>query len=508
MINIKNIFTLSVSLCTCSMLSMAQHPTRPNIIYILADDLGYSDLGCFGQTKIETPHIDSLAKNGMLFSQHYAGSAVSAPSRCVLLTGKHSGHTYIRGNDELVNRGDVWSHQSIFDDCTLEGQRPLPTNTFTISHMMKNAGYVTACIGKWGLGYPNSESTPLKMGFDFFYGFNCQRMAHTYYPPFLYKNEKRVYLNNKVLQPGTLLDENSNPLSLQSYQAYSQNEYVPDLMFKEILSFIDRNKEKPFYLFWATPIPHSPLQAPARWIEHYVHKFGDEKPYLGEKGYFPNRYPHATYAAMVSYLDEQVGLLIEYLKETKLFENTLIIFTSGNGPAFSGGTDPSFFNSGGPFKSENGWGKTSLHEGGIRVPMIACWPNKITPNSYSNHISAFWDVMPTLAEITNTKCPNTDGISFLPTLLNKPQKKHSFLYWEFPEKDGSIAVRMDNWKGILSNVNKGNKSLALFDICSDPQELFDVASTYPNIVKTIKEIINKSHTRSDVEKFRFSFENN
>lgn len=400
---------------------------KPNIIYILADDLGISELGCYGQQLIETPNIDRLSQEGMTFSNHYSGTAVSAPSRCVLFTGLHTGHAYIRGNDEMASRGDVWNHKAVLADSTLEGQRPVPAETVMIPAVMKQAGYTTACIGKWGLGYPGSASTPNKMGFDFFYGYNCQREAHTYYPPFLYRNEHREYLNNPLVVPHTKLDKGADPYEEKSYAKYTLNEYAPDLMYKEILNFIDLTKDNPFVLFWTTPLPHVPLQAPEKWVKHYVNKFGDEKPYTGNKDYFPCRYPRATYAAMISYWDEQIGGLINKLKELGIYDNTIIIFTSDNGPTFNGGSDSFFFDSAKPFKSEWGWGKASLREGGIRVPMIASWPKKIKAGSKSDLICAFWDIMPTFCEIAKVECPTTDGISFLPELLGKKQNKHDFL---------------------------------------------------------------------------------
>lgn len=239
---------------------------KPNIIYILADDLGISELGCYGQQLIETPNIDRLSQEGMTFSNHYSGTAVSAPSRCVLFTGLHTGHAYIRGNDEMASRGDVWNHKAVLADSTLEGQRPVPAETVMIPAVMKQAGYTTACIGKWGLGYPGSASTPNKMGFDFFYGYNCQREAHTYYPPFLYRNEHREYLNNPLVVPHTKLDKGADPYEEKSYAKYTLNEYAPDLMYKEILNFIDLTKDNPFVLFWTTPLPHVPLQAPEKWV--------------------------------------------------------------------------------------------------------------------------------------------------------------------------------------------------------------------------------------------------
>lgn len=479
----------------------ASAKSKPNIIYILADDLGFADLGCYGQQRIETPNIDRLASKGIRFTQHYSGTAVSAPSRCVLFTGKHTGHAYIRGNDEMGERGNVWSHEAMLADSSLEGQRPLPKGTVTLPLILKKAGYTTACIGKWGLGYPGSEGTPNKMGFDFFYGYNCQRQAHTYYPPFLYRNEKREYLSNKLVAPNTKIDSDADSLDPKNYSKFVQKEYAPDLMFKEITTFVRENRKNPFFMIWTTPVPHVPLQAPEKWIQHYVNKFGDETPYTGNKGYFPCRYPHATYAAMISYWDEQIGALIQQLKDLGLYENTLIIFTSDNGPTFNGGSDSPWFDSAKPFKSESGWGKASIREGGIRVPMIACWPSKIKPGTTSNHISAFWDVMPTLAEIAGVKATDTDGISFLPTLVGKKQPEHEYLYWEYPEGDGSKAIRMGNWKGYISNIKKGNKTMELFDLGIEPREQINVADKHPDIVKKMELKMKEAHEEPVIKKF-------
>lgn len=306
--------------------------SRPNIVYILMDDLGFGDIGCYGQEKIETPHIDQLRQEGMRFTQHYTGSPVSAPARCVLMTGMHSGHAQIRYNNEMAYRGATNDHDSMFVHKELEGQYPLKANTMTIGRMMQNAGYTTGCFGKWGLGFPDSEGTPNKQGFNQFYGYNCQRQAHTYYPAFLYKNEERVYLKNKVINPHLArLGKDEDPYDPQNYKRFEQEEYANDLIFDELMSFVDENKQKPFFLMWTTPLPHVSLQAPERWVQHYVKKFGDEEPYTGKAGYGICRYPHATYAAMISYFDEQVGKLIQKLKAENLYDNTLIIFTSDNG---------------------------------------------------------------------------------------------------------------------------------------------------------------------------------
>ena len=476
---------------------------KPNIIYILADDLGYGELGSYGQKLIETPNIDKIAENGIKFTQHYSGAPVCAPSRCMLLTGKHPGHAQIRGNDEWKERGDVWNYRAQLADSSLEGQRPLAEGTLTLGSILQQADYKTAIIGKWGLGAPHTQSTPLQMGFDFFVGYNCQRQAHTYYPVHLYKNEARLFLGNDTVAPGTKLDKGTDPYNINSYKNYNLQSYSGDVMFSELTGFVNDNKSKPFFLYWATPIPHAPLQAPQKWVDHYIKKFGEEEPYTGNKGYFPNRYPHATYAAMVSYLDEQVGLLVQQLKDLGIYENTLIIFTSDNGPTYNGGTDSPWFNSGAPFKSEYGWGKGFTHEGGIRIPMLASWPGHIRPGTQSDHISAFWDVMPTLCELAGIEAPDdTDGISFLPALIGEQQPEHDYLYWEYPEYGGQQAIRMGEWKGIRKNILKGNMTLELFNLEDDIQEQNDVAAEHPKIIKQMEEIMVTEHTPAASDRFK------
>ncbi|MBT4961124.1 MAG: sulfatase-like hydrolase/transferase, partial [Flavobacteriaceae bacterium] len=356
---------------------------RPNIIYILADDLGYGEVGAFGQKVIETPNIDNLAKSGMIFTNHYSGAPVCAPARSVLLTGKHSGNTHIRANGEWSERGNVWSFKAMFEDPSLEGQRPLLDSIVTVAQVLHENGYKTGMVGKWGLGAPMTNSIPNKKGFDFFYGYNCQRQAHTYYPTHLWKNETRDVLNNYIVTKQEGLGD-LDPFKSESYSKYNQNDYAPTLMHNEALDFISRNEDSPFFLYYASPIPHLPLQAPTKWVEYYQKKFGKEIPYTG-KSYYPNKTPRATYAAMISYLDEQVGELVEKLKEINQYENTLIIFTSDNGPTWVDHVDYKFFNSTGKFVNSRRTMKGSVSEGGIRVPMIASWPNKIKSGSKSNH---------------------------------------------------------------------------------------------------------------------------
>lgn len=489
-------------LCGFFIASLYAQQQQPNVVYILADDLGYGDIGALGQKKIETPNIDALAHNGMLFTQHYA-FPVCAPSRYLLMTGKHSGHAFIRGNDEWEARGDVWNFQAMEANPFLEGQRPIPDSTVTIAKIYKNAGYATGIVGKWGLGAPMTAGAPNKQGFDYFYGFICQREDHSYYPGHLWENENRIPLNNKILSPEVSMPKEKDPLDIANYALYQQKDYAPDFLLKAALQFIDKNKKHPFFLYYPTPLPHVSLQAPQKWVDYYHEKFGDEKPYLGGS-YFPCRYPRATYAAMVSTLDEQIGEIIKKLKAFHLYENTIIVFSSDNGPASNVGTDSPWFDSGGPFKSDAGWGKGSLHEGGIREPMIVQWPGKIKPGSKSDLVSATWDFVPTLCQIIGAPLPSQiDGISFLPTLLdNKSQKKHPYLYWEFPEYGGQQAVRIGKWKGVRLDIKKkGNLKIQLFDLDNDIQEQQDVAGAHPDIIAQMEQIMIKEHSTPDVSTF-------
>ncbi|PIB39342.1 arylsulfatase [Maribacter sp. 4G9] len=504
--------TFSLLLCTLLILgckeeqtTKAPKPQKPNIIYILADDLGYGELGVYGQEKIETPNIDALAQSGMLFTQHYTSAPVCAPARYMLLTGKHSGHAYIRGNDEWGDRGDVWNYKAMAKDSTLEGQRPIPSNTVLLPQKLKEQGYTTGMVGKWGLGAPHTESIPTKMGFDFFYGYNCQRQAHTYYPLHLYHNENRVHLQNDTIAPSTTFPEGTDPNDPASYADYTLNDYAPDLMFGQMINFISEQQKDPFFFYWATPIPHNAIQAPQRWVDYYKEKFGPEEPYLGDKGYFPHQNPHAGYAAMISYLDENVGKLVEHLKKKGLYENTLIVFSSDNGVTFTGGTDGEFFNSSGPFGEERGKGKGFVYEGGIRVPMIASWPGHIAPGSKTDHISAQYDVMATLSDLIGYEKPSDmDGISFLPTLLQEEgQEQHEFLFWEFPEYGGQVAIRMGDWKLVRQHLKDAESpTLELYNLGADAAETENVAAQHPEILERAATIFAAEHMDAETERFR------
>ena len=502
--SLKTFSLVAAGTCIAGCVPAEKQVERPNIIYILADDLGYGELGCYGQQKIETPNIDALAGSGILFTQHYTGSPVCAPARSVLLTGLHSGRTQVRGNDEWGDRGDVWNYRAMLADSTLEGQRPLLPGTVTIGTLLQSAGYTTAVVGKWGLGAPHTDGVPNRQGFDYFFGYNCQRQAHTLYPVHLWENGRRVFLSNDTVAPHTGLAPGADPCHPDSYAPFELNHYAPEVMFEAITRFVDENSSHPFFLYWATPIPHVPLQAPQRWVDHYVEKFGDEEPYTGHNGYFPCRYPRATYAAMISYLDENIGLLVDQLKRLGVYDNTLVIFTSDNGPSFNGGTDSPWFESGGPFRSERGYGKGYLHEGGIRVPMIASWPAVIKAGSVSDHVSVFYDVMPTLAEVAGVnEAFETDGISFLPALKGEPQPEHASLYWEFPEYGGQMAVRMGNMKALRKDMHQGNLQWQLFDLANDPGETNNIAAGHPAIIEKVEQIVARQHTTSPNERWRF-----
>lgn len=469
---------------------------RPNVIFILMDDAGYGDFGCYGQTKIETPNIDALAARGIRFTDMYAGAPVSAPSRCTLLTGLHAGHAQIRSNDELTGRGDVWNLHKMYEDPTLEGQAPLEPATTTIATVMQQSGYKTAMIGKWGLGGPLTESRPTDLGFDNFYGYMCQRAAQCYYPRYLYDATERVGLDNPPMNLGDRLDEGANPYDIASYAKFKGNEYSPDLIYNRVAEFVEQNRDNEFMLMWTTTIPHSALTAPDEWVEYYHKKFGDEEPVYKGKGYFPCRYPKATYAAMISYFDYQVGKLVEHLKELGIYDNTIIFLTSDNGPTHNAYTNTMWFDSAHPFRSDKGWTKRSLCEGGIRMPFIAAWGDRLTP-SVSDHVGYFPDIMPTFCDIAGCESPATDGISIYPLLTGKEQPAHEFLYWEFPpfrNKQGWLSVRMGRWKGLVRDVAAGSTDMELYDIVEDCRQTSNVAAQHPDIVERMWQVIAKEHT--------------
>ena len=499
-LHIKALATLVI--LSIAALSFAQNDNRPNIILILADDLGYGELGCYGQEIIETPNIDRLAAQGMRFTQHYSGAPVCAPARCILLTGKHAGHAYIRGNDEWRERGKVWDFAAAVRDPGLEGQRPLPDSVVTIAERLQEVGYTTGFIGKWGLGAPGSEGVPNKQGFDYFFGYNCQRQAHTLYPVHLWENEEKFPLDNDVIVPHQGLPEGADSTSRAVYEVFNQKDYAPEIMHTKALDFMDRVSDQPFFMIYASPLPHLPLQAPERWVDYYQQKIPDDPPYPGGKGYFPCYAPRATYAAMISTLDEQVGEVMEKLSELGVDDNTLVLFTSDNGPTYTGGADTEFFESASPFRTDYGRGKGFLYEGGIRVPLVASWPGKVDPGSVATHPSAFYDYMATLAEVADVgELPQHDGISFVPALLGDAQPSHDYLYWEQPEYKGQQAIRFGDWKAVIQKLHEDNEHIELYDLRTDPRESKDVSGEFPDVMTEIRRIMNEAHSTSGIERF-------
>jgi len=455
---------------------------KPNIILILADDLGYNEIGAYGQKKIRTPNIDRLAQEGVRLTDHYSGSPVCAPSRAVLLTGLHTGHAYIRDNDEMGDRGDVWR------DLSLEGQRPLPAGTVTIASMLKRAGYATAAVGKWGLGGPGSTGEPNRLGFDLFFGFLCQRIAHNHYPPYLWRNKTKVTLDNPGIYPHERLPAGKDPNALSSYARYGGKQYALDVMGEEARAFVRENNARPFFLYFAPTIPHAALQVPEDSLAEYAGAFPDT-PYVGDKGYLPHRAPRAAYAAMVTRLDREVGRLMQLVHDLGLDRDTLIIFTSDNGPTFNGGTESAFFESAGPLRGL----KTMVYEGGIRVPMVARWPGRIPAGIVSAHASAFEDYMPTFAAVAGVAPPTgSDGLSMLAALEGRAsaQRPRDYLYWEF---QGRQAVRLGAWKGIR---NAMNGDFELYDLAADIGEQRNVASSHAGIVSRIETIMRTARTES------------
>jgi arylsulfatase A-like enzyme len=438
----------------------------PNIIFILADDLGYGDLGCYGQERIRTPNIDRLAAEGMRFTRHYAGSTVCAPSRSCLMTGLHTGHTKVRGNVNL----------------------PLDSTDVTVAQLLKEAGYLTGLVGKWGLGEAGTTGIPNRQGFDYFFGYLNQVRAHNYYPDYLWRNQEKVPLDNEIV-----IADSTYAKGLGS-AAVERVDYSHDLFTKEALSFIERSRERPFFLYLAYTIPHANNEY---WL---TREHGMEVPDYGP--YADRDWPAAQkgLAAMISRLDRDVGSIVGKLQALGLDENTLLLFSSDNGPHAEGGNDPDFFDSNGPLRGI----KRDLYEGGIRVPLIARWPGHIAGGETSDHLSAFWDFLPTACETAGISVPeNIDGISFLPELLGNPQPGHEYLYWEFYEADGRKAIRQDDWKGVQLGVHENPEApLELYDLSEDLSEKNEVSSTHPEVVERLKGLMEQAHTPSPYFKYR------
>jgi len=435
---------------------------KPNIIYILLDDAGYGDLSCYGQKKFLTPNIDRLASEGMKFTNHYSGSTVCAPTRSVIMSGLHTGHTPSRGNREIRP----------------VGQFPIPAGTFTIAEALKNAGYVTGAFGKWGLGNPGSEGDPIHQGFDRFFGYNCQRNAHTYYPTWLFDDLRKIELDGKT--------------------------YAHDLIMDKTVEWIDRQHDKPFFCFLPVTIPHAAMHVPEKYaapfrkkfpeFENKVGRYGNNKPFA--------KNPAAQFAGMMTALDEGIGLILKTLERHQIDTNTIILLSSDNGPHKEGGHMPKYFNSNGGLRGF----KRDLYEGGIRCPLLVRWPGKIKAGTTSDHISAHWDLFPTFCELAGTETPDDlDGISFLPALLGAEQKQHEYLYWEFFEGGGKRAVRIGKWKAVQNQVNREgqNASIEIYDLESDRAETRNLADQNAELITRVRNIFKRAHTPSALWKFNW-----
>jgi arylsulfatase A-like enzyme len=463
--------------------AQAESGAPPNVILILADDLGWGELGSYGQTRIRTPVLDRLAAEGVRFTQHYAGSPVCAPSRDVLLTGLHSGHAYIRDNDELPERGDVWG------DTTIEGQRPILPDTYTLGRLFQDAGYVTGVIGKWGLGGPGSSGEPNLQGFDHWYGYLCQREAHNYYPTHLWRNGVKDPLpGNSYFKPHQRLPETADPLDAAAYAGYAGQTYAMDAMADEALRFIRDHQAEPFFLYLPFPVPHLALQVPESSVAEYRGEF-PETPYTGDRGYLPHPEPRAAYAAMITRMDGEIGRILDLLSELELDDRTLVLFTSDNGPSWVGGVDREFFDSTAGLRGR----KAQLREGGIRVPLIAWWPGRAPAGEVTDHVSSFADYMVTFANLLGLSLPvETDGVSFLPSLAGRvaEQSPVPWLYWEF---HGAQAVRFGDWKAFRE---RADAPLELYDLSSDPAETTNLAAARPDLVAEAETILAEARTES------------
>jgi len=460
----------------------AAEPGLPNIVYIFADDLGYNEVGAYGQEKIRTPNLDRLANEGMRFTQHYSGSAVCAPSRSVLLTGKHSGHAYIRNNKELGGWGP--------DEP--EGQWPLAADEVTVAEILQEHGYTTGAMGKWGLGGPDDHGRPNLQGFDHYYGYLCQRVAHNYYPTHLWRNgDKDMLPGNEWFSAHQSLDE---PLAeYADYAQYQGTTYAPDLIADEALQFIRDNADGPFFLYYPTIVPHVAIQVPEDSLAEYEDEFV-EAPYLGDQSYLPHPTPRAAYAAMITRMDRNVGRVLDLIAELGLDDNTLVMFSSDNGPTWVGGSDLEFFDGNGIFRGR----KQQLHEGGIRVPMMARWPGRIEAGTVTDHLSAQWDVLATVLDVIDVAPPaDTDGISFAPTLFaDGEQGAHDVMYWELGRQQ---AVRVGDWK-LLRRADADGEivDVELFNLAEDVGEQNNLAAERPEVVAELIEVAARSRVPSEV----------
>lgn len=472
---------LALPVAITSACQSADRP--PNIVFILADDLGYREPGCFGQTKIRTPNLDRLAAQGIRLTQHYSGNAVCAPSRCVLMTGKHPGHAAVRNNSEVQP----------------EGQKPMAASELTLAEVLQSAGYVTGAFGKWGLGAPGSEGDPVNQGFDVFYGYNCQRHAHSYYPGYLWSNTERVPLENDPPVPGhARLPAGADPADPNSYDSFKGTDYAPDRIREAALSFLRSNRERPFFLYYPSTLPHLALHVPDEELTPYRALGWLDEPFTQEKGgYTPHFTPRAAYAAMISRLDRDVGALLTELTSLSLDDHTIVVFSSDNGTTHvTAEVDAEFFESVGELRGLKG----SLYEGGVRVPTIVRWPGRIPAGTESRVVSGFEDWLPTLSSAANAHLPASgiDGVDLLPALTGTGTVDRAFLYREFSGYGGQQSVRCGEWKAVRQQLSSGRIETELYNIESDPGEQSDVAADHPDVVRRLDAIMAEQHVRNDV----------
>jgi arylsulfatase A-like enzyme len=464
-------------------ISGANPEQRPNIILILADDLGWGELGCYGQTKIRTPNIDRLATEGMRFTRHYSGAPVCAPARSVLMTGLHLGHSEIRGNKQAGSG---------------EGQWPISSNSVTIAKVLQQAGYSTGAAGKWGLGPVGSSGDPNRQGFDLFFGYNCQAIAHSYFPGHLWRNSEKIVINPKPVPGHRKLPEGE--VRLADYQGQT---YAPDLIEAEAVKFIKQHAGRPFFLYCAFTEPHVAMQPPGRLVESYPADW-DDQPYRGQCGYLPHPRPRAAYAAMITGLDDHVGKVLAALEETGLKDNTIVMFTSDNGtthlgndPVFGiGGVDAKFFNSTAGLRGFKG----SVYEGGLRVPLIVRWPGKVKAGTVSDFPGYFPDHFATLCDILNLNPPGRrDGVSLLPVLLGGNPPKRNPMVWVYPEYGGQVCVRIGDFKVIRGQLNtRKPRDWEVYDVVKDPREANDVAKDHPELIQQAIDILKAQMNENQV----------
>jgi len=459
-----------------------QSARRPNIVLIMADDLGYREVGCFGQELIRSPHLDRLAAEGMRLERFYSGSPVCAPSRCALMTGLHTGHCYIRGNKEVGG----WGPEEP------EGQWPLRASEITLPECLKRVGYVTGAFGKWGLGGPGSSGHPCNQGFDHFYGYLCQRVAHDYYPTHLWRNhDVDVLGGNEYFAAHQRIPE---PLPSEDDYArrFAGEAYAPEEIQRELEGWLRQNVHRPFFLYVPSTIPHAALQAPRELVESYPRDW-DTEPYLGQDAYLPHPRPRAAYAAMVTYLDQSVGRIMALLDELGVADNTIVIFTSDNGTAPNGGCDRRFFQSLGELRGA----KMTVYEGGIRVPTIVRWPGRVRPGSVSQVHGAIWDLLPTLTAVCEAPAPSRpDGVDLSAVWEERGEPHREYLYFEYPEADQQQAVILERFKGVRTHLRDGNRTVQLYDLENDPGETQDVAAEHPEVVARVEAIMREARRPS------------